>query len=121
MDKYQAMAKVLAAIEGGKGKPVFNLALVSERVLGMPEKERDEAALLLQENGYIKGLEIIDGIDGQRVPYIYWQGSYPAITMKGYDYIEENKPLKSALKALREAALPVAAQIVANVIEQFGK
>lgn len=121
MDKAEAMVKVLAAIEGCKGKPVFNLALVSDRVLGMPEKERDEVALLLQKNGYIEGLEIIDGIDGQRVPFIYWPGSFPSITLKGYEYIEESKPLKNAFKALREAALPVAAQIVANVIEQFGK
>lgn len=47
MDDFKAMAKVLAAVKGGEELPVFNVALVSEEVLGMPEAERDKAALRL--------------------------------------------------------------------------
>jgi len=56
MDDFKAMAKVLAAVKGGEELPVFNMALVSEEALGMPEAERDKAALRLYENGYIDGL-----------------------------------------------------------------
>ena len=121
MDYFKAMAKVLAAIKGSEGLPVFNMALVSEAALGMPEAERDKAARRLYENGYIDGLKVIDGIDGQRVPFIYWPGSKPSVTLKGLEYMEECKPLKMAFKALRDMGTQIAAQVIANEIEKLGK
>lgn len=121
MDDFKAMAKVLAAIKGSEGLPVFNMALVSEAALGMPEAERDKAARRLYENGYIDGLKVIDGIDGQRVPFIYWPGSKPSVTLKGLEYMEECKPLKKAFKALRDMGTQIAAQVIANEIEKLGK
>ena len=121
MDDFKAMAKVLAAIKGSEGLPVFNMALVSEAALGMPEAERDKAARRLYENGYIDGLKVIDGIDGQRVPFIYWPGSKPSVTLKGLEYMEECKPLKKAFKALRAMGTQIAAQVIANEIEKLGK
>lgn len=64
MDEFKAIAKLLAAIKAREGKPVFCQSLVSEEALCMTEEQRDKAALLLQKNGYIEGLRIIDGIDG---------------------------------------------------------
>lgn len=113
MDDFKAMAKVLAAIKGSEGLPVFNMALVSEAALGMPEAERDKAALRLYENGGIDGLQIIDGIN--------WPGSKPSITLKGLEYMEECKPLKRAFKALRDMGTQIAAQVIANEIEKLGK
>ena len=121
MDDFKAMAKVLAAIKGSEGLPVFNMALVSEAALGMPEAERDKAARRLYENGYIDGLKVIDGIDGQRVPFIYWPGSKPSVTLKGLEYMEECKPLKKAFKALRDMGTQISAQVIANEIEKLGK
>lgn len=121
MDDFKSMAKVLAAIKGSEGLPVFNMALVSEAALGMPEAERDKAARRLYENGYIDGLQVIDGIDGQRVPFIYWPGSKPSVTLKGLEYMEECKPLKKAFKALRDMGTQIAAQVIANEIEKLGK
>ena len=121
MDDFKAMAKLLAAIKGSEGLPVFNMALVSESALGMPEAERDKAARRLYENGYIDGLKVIDGIDGQRVPFIYWPGSKPSVTLKGLEYMEECKPLKKAFKALRDMGTQIAAQVIANEIEKLGK
>lgn len=121
MDDFKAMAKVLAAIKGSEGVPVFNMALVSEEALGMPEAERDKAARRLYENGYIDGLQVIGGIDEHRVPFIYWPGSKPSVTLKGLEYMEECKPLKKAFKALRDMGTQIAAQVIANEIEKLGK
>lgn len=121
MDKFKDMAKLLAAIEGGRNNEVFNEACVSEEALDMTEQQRDDTALLLYQSGYIDGLRIIDGIDGQRKPHIMWPFSSPSITMEGYKFMDESKPLKKAFKALREASVSAAAQIVVNTIVNIGK
>lgn len=121
MDKFKDMAKLLAAIEGGQNGEVFNEACVSEEALDMTEQQRDDAALLLYQNDYIDGLRIIDGIDGQRKPHIMWSFSYPTITLKGYEFIDESQPLKRAFKALHEVEVSAAAQIIANHIGKFAK
>lgn len=121
MEEFKAMAKVIAAIKAGEDSEEFNLALVSERALGLTEKQRDKAALLLYKNGYIEGLRVIDGIDGQRVPVICWEFSHPAITLQGLEYIEESKPLKKAFAALRDMDVEVAAQVTSNTISQMVK
>ncbi len=119
MDKFKDMAKLLAAIECGQAGEVFNEACVTEEALCMTERQRDDAALLLYNNGYIDGLRIIDGIDGQRRPYIMWSFSNPTITLKGYEFIDESQPLKKAFKALREVSLAAATQLIANTYEKF--
>lgn len=121
MDDFKAMAKVLAAIRAGEDSEHFNLALISERALGMTEKQRDKTALLLYKNGHIEGLYIIDGIDGQRIPSICWNASNPAITLKGLEYIEECKPLKKAFSVLRDLGADVAAQVITNQINLMGR
>lgn len=121
MEEFKAMAKVLAAIKAGEDSAEFNLALVSERALGITEKQRDKAAMLLYKNGHIEGLHIIDGIDGQRVPVICWEASSPVITLKGLEYIEESKPLKKAFVALREMGVEAAAQAIASTISRMAK
>lgn len=121
MDKFKDMAKLLAAIEGGQDGEVFNEACVSEEALDMTERQRDDAALLLYQNGYIDGLRIIDGIDGQRKPHIKWSFSSPKITLEGYKFIDESQPLKKALRALREVNVSAAAQIIANTIQRLAK
>ncbi len=119
MDKFKDMAKLLAAIECGQAGEVFNEACVTEEALCMTERQRDDAALLLYNNGYIDGLRIIDGIDGQRRPYIMWSFSNPTITLKGYEFIDESQPLKKAFKALREVSIAAATQLIANTYEKF--
>lgn len=121
MDKFKDMAKLLAAIESGQRGEVFNEACIAEEALDMTEQQRDDAALLLYQNGYIDGLRIIDGIDGQRKPHIMWSFSSPSITMEGYKFMDESQPLKKAFKALREASISAAAQIIANTLEKFAK
>lgn len=121
MDKFKDMARVIAAIESGHGKPVFNLALVSEEALGIPEERRDDAAMLLYKNGYIEGLRIVEGIDGQRMPHIFWDMSSPNITLKGYEFIDENQPLKKAFKALSKLDIPTAMQVLSNTYNKFAK
>lgn len=66
-------------------------------------------------------MQIIDSIDVQRAPFIYWPGSKPSVTLKGLEYMEECKPLKSAFKALRDTGTQIAAQVIANEIEKLGK
>lgn len=121
MEEFKAMAKLLAAIKAGEGKPVFCQDLISEEALCLTAEQRDKAALLLQKNGYIEGLRIIDGIDGQRIPYIYWPGSSPSITLQGLEYMEESKPLNKAFKALWGIGIETAAQVIANEINNLGK
>lgn len=107
MDKFKDMAKLLAAIESGQRGEVFNEACIAEEALDMTEQQRDDAALLLYQNGYIDGLRIIDGIDGQCKHHIMWSFSSPSITMEGYKFMDESQPLKKLLRRCERQVYPL--------------
>lgn len=73
-------------------------------------------AFKLQMSGYIDGLFTIDGIDNATAPLIRWDLSTPEVTLAGLAFMEDSEPLKRAYRELRDVAVSVASQAVANTI-----
>lgn len=116
MKEVEIMTRLLVAIFASQKKAAFDAAFVDEKILKVPPEERDRVALEAIEEGYIKGLRIIDGIDGQEVPYIAWEYSKPSLTMKGHDFLDNNSTAKKVLKELKDTAVSFAAQTVSAII-----
>ena len=92
------------------------MAMIDPRVLRMEAQKRDQLALMLEGEGYIKGLRKIEGIDGQEKTMILWDRSYPEITLAGREYMNSNAALKKAVEEIKNTAIAIAAQTVSNVI-----
>ena len=94
MDDFKVMARLLAAIRASEESPVFDVALIDEKVLKTTAVNRDLLAVKLQKAGYIEGLTIIDDVDNQKVPHVAWEKSKPAVTLKGLTWMQENEILR---------------------------
>ena len=117
MNDFKIIARLLAAIKASEESPVFDVALVDEKVIKATAKQRDNLAIKLQKAGYIEGLTVIDDIDNQTVPYIAWNQSKPAITLSGLEWMDNNDSLKKAVKEIKEMGTSVAAKIIGNIIQ----
>ena len=58
MDDFKVIARLLAAIRASEGSPMFDVALVDEKVLKTTAANRDLLAVKLQKAGYIEGLAV---------------------------------------------------------------
>ena len=113
------MARILAAIRANEGNLVFNTSLVDEKIIKADAKTRDWIALQLQKEGYIEGLFVIDDIDNMERPYIMWDASTPHLTIKGIEFINENQPLRKAMKEIKDVGVAVASQTLSNTINNL--
>ena len=112
MDDFKVMARLLAAIRASEESPVFDVALIDEKVLKTTAVNRDLLAVKLQKAGYIEGLVIIDD-------YVAWEKSKPAVTLEGLTWMQENKPLRKAINELKDDGISVAAKAVSNYIQKL--
>ena len=119
MKDFKDMAKLLSAIKASEDKPVFNVALVDERVLKMTTKERDKYAYRLFKENLIEGLYIIDDIDNQTEPLIIWERSKPRITIKGLEFMQNNDSIRKAVQELKNEGLTIAATLLSNTIQSL--
>ena len=119
MDDFKVMARLLAAIRASEESPVFDVALIDEKVLKTTDVNRDSLAVKLQKAGYIEGLVIIDDVGNQKVPYVAWEKSKPAVTLEGLTWMQENKPLRKAINELKDDGISVAAKAVSNYIQKL--
>lgn len=116
MNDFKLMARILSAIKVCEHERCMNVALFDTKVLKTDEATRDSLIAKLQEDGYVKGFDIIDDIDNQQYPYVMLNSSAPKITIKGMEYIEESKPLNKAFKAVTGVALNMAANNISNMM-----
>lgn len=116
MNDLKAIVKIMAAIRASETKPVFDQALVSQEVLKVDEQTRDILAVKLQKAGYVEGLMVVDDIDNQSVPYIFWNNSKPSVTLAGIEYMQENAAFRKAAAEVKQDALAVASTVLSNVI-----
>ena len=108
MNDFKVMANILAAVRQCEHDRQMNLSYYDLEVLKTDEITRDSIVAKLQKDGYVEGFFVIDDIDNQQYPYVVWNRSAPRITIKGLTFIEENKPLKKAMEAIRHTLLGVA-------------
>ena len=119
MDDFKVMARMLAAIRASEESPVFDVALIDEKVLKTTDVNRDLLAVKLQKAGYIEGLVTIDDVDSQKVPYVAWGKSKPAVTLEGLTWMQENETLRKAIKELKDDGISAAAKVVSNYIQKM--
>lgn len=116
MDDFKIIARLLAAIRTGEGKPTFDCTLVDEKIMKAPAVKRDNLAIKLQKAGLVEGLFIVDDIDNQPYPAVMWEYSNPSITLKGLEYIQTNSPVRKALQEMKDAGISLASQAIANTL-----
>ncbi len=116
MDDFKTIARLLAAVKIGQDMPVFNCALVDEKTLRTSAAVRDRLAVTLRDEGLIDGLFVVDDIDNQAFPVILWPRSHPRLTLKGMEYLRDNRTVRKALQELKDAGIAVASQAIANAI-----
>lgn len=107
-DDFKTMAKILYSVKVCERQGYMDKSQFAEEVLGVDNQTRDSLIISLQRDGYVDGFNIIDDIDNMKYPVVMIDHSLPRITVKGLEYIEESKPLKKAIKALRDMAIEVA-------------
>lgn len=112
MNDFKVMAKILSAVKQCELARNMQTELFDVKVLKTDESTRDSLIIKLQKEGYIDGFFIVDDIDNQTYPVIMWNASLPSITIKGMTFIEENKPLRKAIDALKNTVLGSAAEKV---------
>ena len=117
MNDFKIIARLLAAIRASEESPVFDVALVDEKVLRATEVQRDILAVKLQKAGYIEGLYIVDGVDNQTVPHIFWERSKPSVTLEGLTWMQTNEPFRKAVEELKQAGITAAAGAISNIIQ----
>lgn len=106
MNDFKIIARLLAAIRASEESPVFDVALVDEKVLGATETQRDILAVKLQKAGYIEGLCIIDGVD-KTVPYVLWERSKPSVTLEGLTWMQTNELFKKAVGEMKQISVNI--------------
>lgn len=119
MDDFKVIARLLAAIRASEESPVFDVALVDEKVLKTTAANRDLLAVKLQKAGYIEGLVVIDGASNQAALFVAWDRSKPAVTLEGMTWMQTNEPLRKTVKELKDVGTTAAAQIVSNFIQKM--
>ena len=96
MDNFKVIYLILRILERSlDGK--LDLYDLSPGCLGVSQKRRDHLLLMMQEDGYITGIQVIRaiGMEDIRLDTI-------RITLKGLEYLEENSMMKKACRMLKD-------------------
>ena len=96
MDNFKVIYLILRILERALDGQVDTYDL-SPGCLGVSQKRRDHLLLMMQEAGYISGVQVIRaiGMEDVRVDNIH-------ITLKGLEYLEENSLMKKACRMLKD-------------------
>lgn len=111
MNEIEVIVRLLSAIATAEEKGGFNTAYVDERVVHAPPEIRDLMAIKAVKAGYLDGLHIVDNIDGQQKPHIFWEYSSPTVTLEGLAYLNENSAANKVKEEIRKTIVDVAVQL----------
>ena len=96
MECFKVIYAMLAAFEAALDEQLDKEKL-SARYLGISEKRRTMLLLMLQDEGYLKGVQEF------KTPFVHEVNIDNArITIKGLDYLENNSNMQRAYRALKE-------------------
>lgn len=96
MDNFKVIYLILRILEKALDGQVDPEELSPEK-LGITPTRRARLLLMMQEAGYISGVQVIRviGMEDVRVDNIH-------ITLKGLEYLEENSLMKKACRMLKD-------------------
>ena len=103
MDNFKIIYRILKYLEQHLGEENLDLDKISHEHLGISFLRWECLLRMMQEEGYIKGL-VYEQTMSDSSPHVVTP-IRPKITIKGLEYLEENKFMKkaeNALKAIRE-------------------
>lgn len=97
MENFKAIYKILSALEQAMDYPTFDFTCIMPETLGVSKDRCARYIEMLSDAGYIKGAEISEYADGQMAVAI----NRIKITLKGLEYLQENKIMREMYKAAR--------------------
>ena len=95
MDNFKTIYIILAILQKAMDGELDPRDIFPE-ALGITEKRQNALMVMLQTEGYIKGLKEVHALGGTGIRYEGVQ-----ITLKGLEYLEENSMMKKAYKAIK--------------------
>ena len=101
MDNFKAIYKILKELERNMGNDQFSPYSISAEKLGIPYGKWEQLLILMQDDGYIKGLVLTKSLESP-LRHIS-EPVFPQITIKGLEYIAENSFMAKAREALKMA------------------
>lgn len=102
MDNFKVIYKVLKYLDRNKGDEECDYREISPEVLHVAETQWEQILISMQEDGYIKGLVYSQKMD-EKFPHLAYPVT-PRITLKGMEYLAENKLMKKAANLVKGVA-----------------
>lgn len=99
MENFKAIYKILKELEKHMGDDSFSPSCISAEKLKLPYGKWEQLLILLQDDGYIKGL-MVDRTTESPLRHIV-EPIFPQITIKGLEYLSENSLMSKAREALK--------------------
>lgn len=99
MDNFKIMYKILRHLEKNMGNEKFDIRIISAQSLKLPFEKWEQLLILMQEEGYIKGLVLERDLE-QKYQHIC-EPINPQITMCGLEYLAENSFMSKAKDMLK--------------------
>lgn len=97
MDNFQAVYKILSALETAMDCPQFDIRQISPEKLGVSNERWGRYIEMMADVGYIKGVRVYEDVIGETCV----QDNGIRITLKGLEYLQENSIMKRIYKALK--------------------
>ena len=100
MDDFNVMYKILKYLKASMAAEEFDENQISAARLGVSELLIERLLIMMQDDGYIRGLVTYQGLtdDHRRLA----KPVRPEITINGLDYLETNSMMAKAAKAMME-------------------
>lgn len=94
MDNFKTIYRILKHLESMMDCEYTDVSAISHERLGITKERWEQILILLQDEGYIKGLVVTKALSDDK-PHIV-KPIKPNITLKGLEYLAENSLLKKA-------------------------
>lgn len=101
MDNFKIIYKILRKLEKNMGNESFNLESISAEKLKVSFEKWEQLLVLLQDDGYIKGLVVPK--DTESIYRHIIEPIKPQITIKGLEYLASNSMMAKAKDMLKMA------------------
>ena len=102
MNKFKVIYRILKYLEASLDCEEFDVETISPFRLDVTCERWEQILIMMQDNGYIKGIVVTKKL-GDMKRYIS-EPVCPEITIKGLEYLEENKFMRKAANMLKGAA-----------------
>ncbi len=97
MDNFQAVYKILSALEKAMDFPEFDISQIGADKLGVSRERWTRYIEMMVDVGYIKGVRVFESVvSGTQV-----EDEGIRITLKGLEYLQENSIMKRIYKTLK--------------------